>query len=514
MTQTALIIGAGPAGLAAATELLKRTDIHPIIVEQNDFIGGISATRTYKGNRLDMGGHRFFSKSEKVCRWWTEVMPLQGSPSADDLLFNRRVDLSETGPDPETNDLVMLNRNRVSRIYYLQSFFDYPVSLNMQTIRNLGFMKMMKIGFSYLKSVIHKRPEISLEDFFINRFGQELYETFFRDYTEKLWGVKCSDIAADWGAQRVKGLSVFKVLLNFAGKALPFLNRHKETSLIESFWYPKLGPGQLWEEIARRVEQAGGEVRLNTRVVKINTQGNTAVSVVVDGPNGTQTIPADYVLSSMPICDLTAALPDVPDNVKTVSQGLAYRDFRTVGLLLNKMKLGYTLHESILNGMSKDTWIYVQEKGVKLGRVQIFNNWSPYLVHDFKNTVWIGLEYFCREGDDLWNMSDSDFTAMAVQEAVSIGLIDAKDVLDTVNFKVPKAYPAYFGTYNRFDEVKTWLNEFSNLFVMGRNGMHHYNNMDHSVLTAMAVVDYICGTGTDKQEIWNVNTEKSYHEDK
>lgn len=514
MTQTALIIGAGPAGLAAATELLKRTDIHPIIVEQNDFIGGISATRTYKGNRLDMGGHRFFSKSEKVCRWWTEVMPLQGAPSADDLLFNRRVDLSETGPDPETNDLVMLNRNRVSRIYYLQSFFDYPVSLNMQTIRNLGFMKMMKIGFSYLKSVIHKRPEISLEDFFINRFGQELYETFFRDYTEKLWGVKCSDIAADWGAQRVKGLSVFKVLLNFAGKALPFLNRHKETSLIESFWYPKLGPGQLWEEIAKRVEQAGGEVRLNTRVVKINTQGNTAVSVVVDGPNGTQTIPADYVLSSMPICDLTAALPDVPDNVKTVSQGLAYRDFRTVGLLLNKMKLGYTLHESILNGMPKDTWIYVQEKGVKLGRVQIFNNWSPYLVHDFKNTVWIGLEYFCHEGDDLWNMSDSDFTAMAVQEAVSIGLIDAKDVLDTVNFKVPKAYPAYFGTYNRFDEVKTWLNEFSNLFVMGRNGMHHYNNMDHSVLTAMAVVDYICGTGTDKQEIWNVNTEKSYHEDK
>ena len=507
MGQTAVIIGAGPAGLTAAFELLKKSDIHPIILEQSDFIGGISATMNHAGNRMDMGGHRFFSKSDVVMNWWKEILPLQGSPSLDDMLFERELELSAEAdaPDPNQTDRVMLSRPRVSRIYYLKSFFDYPVTLNFKTIRNLGFVKMMKCGFSYLKSIIHKRPEKSLEDFFINRFGQELYETFFKDYTEKLWGVNCSDIAADWGAQRVKGLSILKVLMNILkiGK--------KETSLIEQFWYPKFGPGQLWEEVARQIQEKGGEIHLNTKVLKINREGSRIISVET-GDN--QVIPCDYVLSTMPVKELINDLNSVPEDVQKVAEGLMYRDFRTAGLLLKEMKLGYTLHESILNGMPKDTWIYIQEKGVRLGRVQLFNNWSPYLVKDYKNTVWIGLEYFCNEADDLWQMSDEEFTQMAISEAAKIGLIDKDAVLDSVSFKVPKAYPAYFGTYDKFNTIREFLDTFENLFVMGRNGMHRYNNMDHSVLSAMAVVQEIIAPTHDRSAIWNVNAEQEYHEKK
>ena len=506
MTQTAIIIGAGPAGLTAAKELLKKTDIRPIVVEQSDFVGGISATRNHNGNRMDMGGHRFFSKSNEVMAWWSDVLPLQGKPAVDDILLGRVPDLSpkSQAPDPEQDDAVMLVRPRVSRIYYMKSFFDYPVSLNFKTIRNLGLKKIIRCGFSYLKSLIRKRPEKTLEDFFINRFGQELYETFFKDYTEKLWGVGCSEIAADWGAQRVKGLSVVKVILNLLhiGK--------KETSLIETFWYPKYGPGQLWETVADQVRQAGGEIRLNTRVTGINMQNGRVISVVLNG----EVVSCDYVLSSMPIRDLIDALPDVPNSVRDVAAGLVYRDFRTAGLLLKHMKLGDCLKENVRNGMPSDTWIYVQEKDVKLGRVQLFNNWSPYLVKNYRETVWIGLEYFCNEGDNLWQMTDTDFTRFAAEEAEKIGLISREDVLDSVSFKVPKAYPAYFGTYASFPSVRTFLDNIPNLFVMGRNGMHRYNNMDHSVLSALAVVREIAHPSGNRDAIWEINTEQSYHESK
>ena len=507
MKKKVIIIGAGPAGLTAAFELLKQKNIQPIILEQSDFIGGISATMNHHGNRMDMGGHRFFSKSETVMNWWKSILPLQKAPSADDILFCRQTNFSsdKRTPDPERQDKVMLLRPRVSRIYYLKSFFDYPVSLNFQTIKNLGLIKMAKIGFSYMKSLIHKKPEKSLEDFFINRFGKELYETFFRDYTEKLWGIPCSKIAADWGAQRVKGLSIWKVILDILkiGK--------KETSLIEQFWYPKFGPGQLWEEVARQIQEKGGKIYLKTKVVKINMKQGRVVSVVTDRG---KTITGDALFSSMPVRDLINACPHVPKEVQKVSNGLMYRDFRTAGLLLKKMKLGYTLNESILNGMPKDTWIYIQEKGVKLGRVQLFNNWSPYLVKDFKKSVWIGLEYFCSETDQLWKMTDSKFIKMAIAEAEKIGLIDSEEVLDSVSFKVPKAYPAYFGTYGQFDVIKNWLDRIDNLYVMGRNGMHRYNNMDHSVLSAMAAVrEFLNPTGS-RSAIWNVNTEQEYHETK
>ena len=505
--KTALIIGAGPAGLTAAYELLKKTDIKPIILEQNDFIGGISATLTHNGNRIDMGGHRFFSKSKIVMNWWQKILPLQGKPSRDDIFLHRKAKISrmKNAPNPEKNDVVMLIRPRTSRIFYLKHFFDYPLSLNFRTIKNLGLKKMIKCGFSYLKALVYKRREKSLEDFFINRFGLELYETFFKDYTEKLWGVRCVDIAPDWGRQRVKGLSILKVLMNVLkiGK--------KETSLIEWFWYPKFGPGQLWEEVAQQVRNQGGKIILNARVTKIKMDENKVSSVII---NNTKEIKCDYVISSMPIRDLIRALPKVPKDVKHVANGLMYRDFRTAGILLNKMKLGYSLNENVMNGLTKDTWIYIQEKEVKLGRVQLFNNWSPYLVKNWKNQVWIGLEYFCNEQDKLWKMTDTDFISFAINEAEKIGLIDQKDVVDAVSFKVPKAYPAYFGTYPSFDLIKNYLNTLPNLYVIGRNGMHRYNNMDHSVLSAMTAVQDIIKPSKNREAIWNINTEQEYHETK
>ncbi len=517
--KTALIIGAGPAGLTAAYFLQKQTDIHPIVVEQASFIGGISATRDYKNNKMDMGGHRFFSKSQKVMDWWEEILPLQGAPSKDDLILNRSVPLSDRpdAPDPEKEDKVMLQRQRFSRIYYLRRFFDYPVSLSLNTVLGLGPVKMTKICLSYAKVLLHKRPENSLEDFFINRFGKELYLTFFKDYTEKLWGIRCSEISAEWGAQRVKGISIRKILADMVRSVLGLKNnKNTETSLIDAFIYPKYGPGHLWQEVAERVQANGGEIVLNTQAVKVLSEGSHVTGVVVQHADGTrQTIQADYVLSTMPVKELIEKMgPSVPKNVQEVAAGLMYRDFRTVGLLLKGLKLKNKTKHKTVNNIIHDTWIYIQEKDVHLGRVQIFNNWSPYLVHDFENTVWIGLEYFCREGDDLWEMTDEDFIQLGIREAAQIGLIDAEAVLDACSFKVPKAYPAYFGTYASFDTVKNYVNEFDNLYLMGRNGMHRYNNMDHSVLTAMTVVDNIAHQVTDKENIWSINTEQAYHEEK
>ncbi len=517
--KTALIIGAGPAGLTAAYCLLKQTDIHPIVIERDAFIGGISATQNYKNNKMDMGGHRFFSKSQRVMDWWEEILPLQGAPAKDDILLNRNIPLSpkEKAPDPEKEDRVMLNRQRFSRIYYLRRFFDYPVSLSLNTVWGLGPIKMTKICFSYAKTLLHKRPENSLEDFFINRFGKELYLTFFKDYTEKLWGIKCSDISAEWGAQRVKGISIRKIVADMVRSMLGLKNiKNTETSLIDAFIYPKFGPGHLWEEVAKQVREKGGDIRLQTTAQEIirNDQQITGV-VVTDKDGNRETIRADYVLSAMPVKELINKMgADVPEQVKQVANGLMYRDFRTIGLLLKDLKLKNKTKHKTVNNIIHDTWIYVQEKDVNLGRIQVFNNWSPYLVNDSENTVWIGLEYFCTEEDDLWKMSDADFINLGIKEAVQIGMIDEKSVLDACSFKVPKAYPAYFGTYASFDVVKNYVNGFDNLFLMGRNGMHRYNNMDHSVLTAMTVVDNITNNIKDKENIWSINTEKEYHEEK
>ncbi len=517
--KTAIIIGAGPAGLTAAYELISTTDIIPIIFEQSADIGGISKTVNYKGNRIDIGGHRFFSKSDRVMKWWQSMLPIQGKPSRDDILLCRTPMLSAAtnAPDPEVTDRVMLVRSRLSRILFDRRFFDYPISLNRKTITNLGIRRITKIGVSYALSRLSPiDPEISLKDFLINRFGDELYKTFFEDYTEKVWGVPCSQIPSEWGHQRIKGLSVAKAL-SYAIKRLIISNgsvsqQNVETSLIETFLYPKLGPGQMWEEVARRIIDKGGRIVLNSPVVGISHNGHHIVGVSVADPLSGKTLfhQAEYVLSTMPVKELTGAMTaPPPPEVSDVAQGLMYRDFITVGLLLKKIKIPN--RSKTLNGMIPDNWIYIQDRDVRLGRIQFFNNWSPYLVNG-QNNVWVGLEYFCSRGDVLWQKCDNDLIRFAVKELTKIGMIDIVDVLDHTVIRMPNSYPAYFGTYDRFELVRKYLDTFSNLFLIGRNGMHRYNNQDHSMLTAMAAVDNIRRGIETKDNIWSINAEADYHE--
>lgn len=525
--KTAIIIGAGPAGLTAAYELLKRTDIRPVIYEASDAIGGISQTINYKGNRMDIGGHRFFSKSDRVMEWWQQILPLQrvdgaGDEQEVDITYrqkSRSIKLSANGPDPDQTDEVMLVRHRLSRIYYLRKFFDYPVKLNPNTVRNLGPVRMSKIGVSYLNARVRQiNPERSLEDYVVNRFGRELYQTFFRDYSEKVWGVPCTDIPPEWGAQRIKGLSISKALVHAAKqpfqRTTSLSQKSTETSLIEQFMYPKFGPGQMWEEVARQVQADGAELHMRHTVVAVQHDGDTITGVTVrnEETGAVEQVAADYVFSTMPVKELIEGLGcDTPPDVKKIAEELPYRDFVTVGVLVRKLALAQGVGPTKL---VPDNWIYIQEPEVKVGRLQIFNNWSPYLVADPENTVWLGLEYFCNEGDELWTKSNEDFFDFAVGELASIGIIQRQDVLDGTVVHVKKTYPAYFGAYNHFDKIRAYVDRFPNLFLLGRNGMHRYNNADHSMLTAMTAVDNIERGRTDKDNIWSVNTEMEYHEEK
>jgi protoporphyrinogen oxidase len=559
----AIIIGAGPAGLTAALELLRRTDIKPVVLEASREIGGISRTVRYKGNRMDIGGHRFFSKSDRVMRWWIELMPPVADgvpPEADgetticyqgkERLVAVPVDQPEHPPlrgmgpltaaedaaeeedlekmygpghvepmvadAPADPDLVMLIRPRKSRIYYLRKFFDYPITLTRTTLENLGAVRTVKVGMSYLRSRVSQiAPERSLEDFLINRFGRELYLTFFKSYTEKVWGTPCEAISAEWGAQRIKGLSLTTAVKHFVKKTLrgetkELAQKGTDTSLIERFLYPKFGPGQLWEHVAGLVVGGGGEVRCGWKVDRVCCEGDRVVAIEAVNERGERELfEGDYFFSTMPMRDLVRAMDaPVPENVKEVSEGLEYRDFITVGLLVDRLKV-----KEPDGGLLKDTWIYVQEPDVQLGRLQIFNNWSPYLVADAEK-VWIGLEYFCYETDAIWKMPDEELKRFAIAEVAKIGILDAEDVCDAHVVRVPKTYPAYFGTYERFDELREFTDGFENLFLVGRNGMHKYNNQDHSMLTAMTVVDGLEEGWVDKAALWGINTEQEYHEEK
>jgi protoporphyrinogen oxidase len=516
-SRKALIIGAGPAGLTAAYELLKRTDIQPIVFEKSGDIGGISKTVNYHGNRIDIGGHRFFSKSDRVMEWWLNMMPLQLEPGDENPTIkyqgkSRTVDAAGATGDP---DKVMLLRPRLSRIYFLRKFFSYPIRLSLDTLKGLGLARTVSILFSYVWArLFPRKPEKSLEDFFINRFGKTLYLLFFKDYTEKVWGVSCQKISAEWGAQRIKGISIAKALAHAASRLTKRTNRKgadiqqkgTETSLIERFLYPKLGPGQLWEEVARQVVEGGGVIHMNHDVKSVETADGriTAICVTDKSTGWTERIEGDFVFSTMPVKELVEGIgKGVPPKVLEVASGLQYRDFITVGVLLKKM-----LHEDL-----KDTWIYIQEKDVRVGRIQLFNNWSPFLVKD-PSTTWVGMEYFCNEWDDFWTLPDEKIRQQAVEELEKMGLALKSDVLDTTVLRMEKTYPAYFGTYGEFDKVREWLDKFDNLFLVGRNGMHKYNNSDHSMLTAMVAVDNISQGIRDKANIWEVNTEQEYHEEK
>ena len=507
--KNAIIIGAGPAGLTAAYELLEQSkDVKVTVLEESDVIGGISRTVVHGQNRIDIGGHRFFSKSKEVNDLWAKLMPVQGSPSKDDRILGRECHVEVGGPDPEKEERVMLRRHRVSRIYYLRHFFDYPISIKPATFIAMGLVRTWKAGWSYLYSAFCKRPEKSLEDFYINRFGRVLYSMFFEDYTEKLWGVHPSKISPEWGAQRVKGLSLWKAILNI------FIPKGgaKETSLIDEFIYPKKGPGQLWELLAADLQRRGVEIRMSAKVTKVNTENDKLVSVeLADGV----VIPCDAVFSSMPVKDLVAAFGEgAPKEVAKIASELPYRDFITVGLLVDRLAIPNKTKLKTVNNIVPDTWIYVQERDVRMGRIQIFNNWSPYMVDDVQKHVWIGLEYFCSEGDSFWTMSDRDFTDMATRELRQIGVLGKDEpVRDSVRIKIKKAYPAYFGTYSQFAKVRSFLDSFPNLYCIGRNGQHRYNNMDHSMLCGIEAARAFVN-GTNKKSVWDVNTEEEYHEGK
>lgn len=494
----AVIIGAGPAGLTAALELLNNTEITPIILEAGDCVGGISRTVVYKGNRIDIGGHRFFSKSDTVMTWWQNILPIDNNLEKEEFF---------------------LKRNRFSRILFLRKFFDYPISLNLNTIRNLGLKRLVKITITYFYIRLFPiKKEKNLEDFFINRFGKELYETFFKDYTHKVWGISCDQIKPEWGAQRVKGLSITAALKHALKKMFvkekDIEQKKTETSLIEQFLYPKYGPGQLWEKVADMITEKGGKIFLNEKVVNIENDDKAILGVLTEKQGKVTEYQCDYLISTMPVKDLiNGMINQVPAEVREIAGNLVYRDFITVGLLLNKLKIKNKTKFKTRNNLIPDNWIYIQEPDVKLGRVQIFNNWSPFLVKD-PDKVWVGLEYFCNEGDELWCKSDAEFSEFAIGEFVKIGMIDREDVIDKVVIRMPQTYPAYFGSYENFEVIRRFTDSIPNLFLIGRNGMHRYNNQDHSMLTAIEAVKNIKTGVVTKDNIWKVNAEQEYHEEK
>ncbi len=570
--QTAIIIGAGPAGLTAALEFLRRSGIQPVVLEGSAEIGGISRTVKYKGYRMDIGGHRFFSKSDRVMAWWLDLMPpadfdADGAPTGVNISSiniayqgkTRAVTVPLAQPEepplrgmgplerdaedvdeevdeqaeehtatvlthpPADPDLVMLIRPRKSRIYFLRRFFDYPIALNGATLANLGPVRTVKIGVSYMLSRVRQiAPEKTLQDFLINRFGKQLYLTFFKSYTEKVWGTPCETISAEWGAQRIKGLSLTTAVKHFvkktfAGKSAKndLAQKGTDTSLIERFLYPKLGPGQLWEHAASLITAKGGEIHMQWKVVRVHCAGNRVQWIESVNPEGERRRDTgDYFFSTMPMRELVECMTfeeparAVPADVREVAAGLQYRDFITVGLLADRLKV-----RERDGGTLRDTWIYIQEPDVLLGRLQIFNNWSPHLLAD-PSKIWIGLEYFCYDADPLWRMTDEEMKQFAIAEVEKIGILEPGAVQDAHVERVPKTYPAYFGTYNRFSELRAYLDGFENLFLIGRNGMHKYNNQDHSMLTAMTAVDNIIAGNVDKAPLWEINTEQEYHEAK
>lgn len=555
----AIIAGAGPAGLTAAYELLKRTDIHPIVCEATTAIGGIAQTYNYKGNRIDIGGHRFFSKSERVMNWWFNILPLQGAPSADDIEKNHAVEFAETAtiqylcskcvpetdngqrttendqslstvssplsvtrkaPDPEKEDQVMLQRPRTSRIFFSKNFFPYPIAITLMVARRLGLWNTFMIGMSYIwRQIFPIKDETYLDAFYKNRFGDRLYKTFFEAYTEKVWGVPVHQIRSDWGAQRVKGLSLKRALVHAVKDLLSsdFAKKQaeRETSLITRFYYPKFGPGQMWETVAEQVQACGGELKMLTRVSGVHLTDGKVTSVTLENTQTgkAETVACDYFFSTMPIKHLCGMMaPRVPDSVLEVAEGLSYRDFLTVGLLLKKLHVEEKSKKPASD--VPDNWIYIQDAGVRVGRIQIFNNWSPYMVADRKNHIWIGLEYFVNEGGDLWIKPDQELIDMGIREMETIGFAKKEDLVDACVLRMPKAYPAYIGSYTQLGVVQDYVNNIPNIFLIGRNGMHRYNNQDHSMLTAMMAVDNIIEGRTDKTNLWEVNLEMVYHEEK
>jgi protoporphyrinogen oxidase len=466
-----VIAGGGPAGLTAAYELTKHGRSCVVLESDPTMVGGISRTDQYKGYRFDIGGHRFFSKSEEVNRIWREILGDQ-----------------------------FITRSRLSRIYYDRKFFHYPLK-PADALLKLGLIRSTGIVFSYAHARLFPiKPERSLEDWVVNRFGRKLFETFFKTYTEKVWGMSTSTISADWAAQRIKGLSLVEAVWNaLFGKGKKKGEVIK--TLIDSFQYPRLGPGQMWEAARDLVRSRGGAVHHDRRVVRIEHDGSAVTAFVARDSNGRLTrYHGDHFLSTLPIRELIRGMsPQPPRAVVEAAESLKYRDFLTVVLIVDRAET------------FPDTWIYIHEPDVRVGRVQNFKNWSPDLVPDSSKSS-LGLEYFCFEGDDLWTMSDADLVALGRREIEAIGLVRASEVIDGCVVRMPKAYPVYDDVYqDHLATIRAWLKNLTNLELAGRNGMHKYNNQDHSMMTAVLAARNILGLG--RFDTWKVNTDAEYHEE-
>jgi protoporphyrinogen oxidase len=458
-------------------------------------------------------------------RWWLDKLPIAddsdpatlkaGGDHAFLAYQGMKRALPLAGQARSSDQASMLIRDRLSRILFGGKLFAYPLKIDVATAWKLGPVAVALYGLSYLKAhLLPVTPEATLEDFFINRFGRRLYLRFFKTYTEKVWGRSCREISAAWGAQRVKGLSISRAIVHALRQIVSRKQAARETSLIEHFLYPRLGPGQMWETVADRVSASGVPIHLSTRVTGLRLAAHRIVEVETEDIATGRRIwhPADRVVSTMPIRELIEALRgDVPQRVREIAAALEYRDFMTVGLLYRKLARTES-HVPAGRASVPDNWIYVQEPDVKVGRLQIFNNWSPYLVADPEH-VWVGLEFFCAEGDALWSSSDVDMIALAKREMQQIGMADPDECLDAMVLRMPKAYPGYYGAYEHFDEVRAFLDGIENLFCVGRNGMHRYNNQDHSMLSAKRAVEAIVAGSSDKSAIWAVNIDDAYHEE-
>lgn len=456
-----VIIGGGPAGLTAAYELAQ-AGMSSVVLEKDAVLGGIARTVNYKGYRFDIGGHRFFTKVPAVEEFWRAVLA----------------------------DGEFLRRQRLSRIYYNKKFFFYPLRA-WNALTGLGLWNSVRILVSYVWAQIFPiQPERTFEQWVTNRFGARLYQTFFKSYTEKVWGIPCDQISAEWAAQRIKGLSLLAALKN---ALLQQPNTIK--TLIDAFDYPRLGPGQMWETVAKIVQERGHEIRYGAAVEKIHWDGKRVAGVEIDGAMET----GEHYLSSMPLRELIDKLsPAAPEVVRQAAAGLHYRDFLTVALISNR------------RDVFPDNWIYIHDPDVKMGRIQNFKNWSPDMVPDQSKTC-LGLEYFCFEGDGLWSMPDAELIELAKRELEQVGLVRAEEVEDGTVVRMPKAYPVYDGAYvEHLTVVREFLSSIENLQVIGRNGMHKYNNQDHSMYTAMLAVKNIRG---GHYNLWQVNADAEYHEE-
>ena len=511
----AVIIGGGPAGLSSAYSLLKYTnDIKPVIIEENDCVGGLSRTLIHNNNGIDIGPHRFFTRNNEVFQLWNEFLNIQDCPAIDDKLLNR-FPKSENGKiNPEIQDNVFLKRKRFSRIYYNKHFIDYPIKINLAIFKALGLKKTVLAGLSYIKSCLKKQKEINLESFMINRFGKVLYQLFFENYTEKVWGVHPNSISKEWGEQRIKKISVFKVLKD---TLLTFLkiNFKKETSLIDEYYYPKFGSSQIYNLMAEKIKEMGGEIILNTKVVKIHRNGNeiSYVEYIDNQTNEVKILKGDLYISSMPVKDLITNMNEVPAEIKDIADNLPYRDFILVNFILNNINLKNNTKHPTINNIAPDSWIYLQDTGIKAGRLDIMNNFSPYIINNFKEDTIVSLEYFCNENDEFWNKSDNEIINFAAKELVSSDIANISYIKDIKCFRIKKAYPAYFGSYSEFNKIQDYINKTENLYCIGRNGQHKYNNMDHSVLSGIVAAKIIINN-IDKNSLWDVNTDNNYQETK